>query len=492
VSGQSGPELTADVLATPAAGPAAVRGGTLRIGAYLVGALLSAGSAALLFRHLGVVDTGRYVTVLSLVAIIGGVSDLGLTAVGVRESAVRPAVERSQLLADLLGLRLLLTGAGLLIMLVVAAIGYSATIVAGVALAGVGLLVLTAQDNLVVPLVAELKLGWVAALELLRGVLSVAIIAVLVLVGARLLPFVAISIPVGLCTLPLAARLVRGRRSLRPAFAWRRWRPLVMSVLPFSAAFAAATIYFRVAIIMVSQLSDAHELGLFSASFRMIEVLTVVPGLLAGAALPIFSRAASNDHERLGYALRRVFEVSLILGVWLAVTIAVGAHLAIDIIAGPGFGAAAEVLAVQGIALAGGFVSVVWANAMLSLAMHRQILLLNVTALLTSAALLCVLVPLDGARGAAIGAAVAEVGAAVFSAVIVGRRHPRLRPSLRVLPRVALAAALGLAPLAVGGVPVIVRLAASAAMFAATLLLTGALPPELRALIGRAHEDGAA
>lgn len=481
----------ADVLATPAAGPAAVRGGSLRIAAFLAGALASVGSAALLFRHLGVVDTGRYVAILSLVAIVGGVSDLGLTAVGIRETSVRSAAERPQLLGDLLGIRLTMTALGLLLMLVVAAFGYSPTIVLGVALAGIGLLLQTAQDNLIVPLVSGLQLGRVAALELFRGVLTVLVITALVLVGARLLPFTAISIPVGLLVLAAAARLVRQKRSLRPSFNWSRWRPLLLSVLPYSAAVAAATVYFRVAIIMVSQLGTAHELGLFSASFRVVEVLTVVPALLAGAALPIFARAASDDHERLAYALGRVFEVALIVGAWVAVTIAVGAPLAIDIIGGAQFAAASGVLAIQGIALGAVFVGTVWGNGLLSLGMHRQILALNVSALVASAALLCVLVPLDGARGAAIGIAAGEVAAAFASAAILVRRHPGLRPSLRVLPRVALAAAFGLAPLAVEGVPVIARLATSVGLFAATLIITRALPPELRALIPRAQPRSA-
>ena len=42
-----------DLLDTPDAGPAAIRGATLRVGSYLVGALLSVAAGALLFRHLG-------------------------------------------------------------------------------------------------------------------------------------------------------------------------------------------------------------------------------------------------------------------------------------------------------------------------------------------------------------------------------------------------------------------------------------------------------
>ena len=48
-----------------------MRGGAFRVAGYIVGVLVSVISVALLFRYLGVVDIGRYVTAMSLVAIVG-------------------------------------------------------------------------------------------------------------------------------------------------------------------------------------------------------------------------------------------------------------------------------------------------------------------------------------------------------------------------------------------------------------------------------------
>ncbi len=479
----------ADLLATPAAGPAAVRGGALRVGGYLVGALASAGSAALLFRHLGEVGVGRYVLVLALVAIVGGVSDLGLTSVGVRESAVRPGAERIRLLSDLLGLRLSITLLGVLVIALVAAAGYPPVVLPGVLLAGLGLLLQTTQDNLAIPLVVSLRLGRVAALDLLRQLLTIAAIAALVLAGAGLLPFLAISIPVSLVILVLTASLVRGQRSLLPSFSWQRVRPLLVQVLPYSLAAMAATLYFRVAIVMVSVLASAQQLGAFGASFRIIEVLTAVPALLAGAALPIFARAASNDRERLGYALGRVFEVSLIVGLWVAISLAIGASLAIEVIGGSAFSSSTGVLRIQGIALGATFLSIVWGTGLLSLSLHREILMLNLGALLASIAMLVVLVPLDGAEGAAFAILIGETGAALVSVALLARGRPELRPPMKRVPRIALAVALGLLPLAFSGLPVIVRVLLSTVLYGSTLLVTRAVPPELRDLLPWARTD---
>ncbi|MGH2865041.1 MAG: oligosaccharide flippase family protein [Solirubrobacteraceae bacterium] len=478
-----------DILSTSAAGPAAARGGALRVAGYMLGALFGAAGAAVLFRHLGVVDTGDYVKATALVGIVAAVSDLGLTAVGVREISGLAPEERWPLARDLLGLRVTLTVLGGLVVTAIAWAAYSTTLATGVGLASVGLLLQATQDNFALPLVVGLRLGWVSALDLARQLLTTVCTVALALLGARLVPFLAISIPVGVVLLLVTVRLVLGTRALAPTFSWRRWRRFIGGMLPYSAAVAASALYFRVSILLVSALSNAAQVGYFGASFRVIEVLTLVPALLAGSAFPIFSRAARDDRDRLGYALERVYEVALIVGSWVAVSIAVGAPLAIKVLGGARFAPAAPVLAIQGVALGAMFVSLVWGYGLLSLGLYRQILAINVSALILNAALVAVLVPLDGSRGAALGTAIAEIAAAIVQGLAVVRGRPQLRPSSRILPRVTLAAAFGLAPLALAGVgiPTIGRLALSSALFAGVALLTRAFPRELLDVLPRAR-----
>lgn len=472
-----------DILATAGAGPAAVRGGAMRAAGYIIGALVSVVSASLLFRHLGVRDTGRYVTALSLVAIVAALSDLGLTAIGMREMSMRPPAERWPLARDLLGLRITLTLIGGAVVTLIAWTSYSPTLGLGVALASIGLLVQVTQDNFALPLLIGLRLGWVSVLDLARQLLTTLLTIGLVVLGAGLVPFLGIPIPVAVVVLIPTVLLVRGTRQLAPTFSLKRWRTFIGNMLPYTAAVAASALYFRLAILLVSGLSSGRQLGYFSASFRVIEVLMLVPVLVVGSAFPIFARAAHDDHERLGYALGRVFEVSVIVGGWVAVSIAVGAPLAISIIGGAEFAPAASVLAAQGVGLGAMFVSLAWANALLSLGLFRLILTLNLATLLVNALLLIVLVPLDGARGAAIATAIAEIVAALVQAVAVVRGRPQLRPSLRVLPFVALAAAVGLFPLALTTLPVIARLVISTALFGGVVLITRTLPRELLDLL---------
>ena len=64
-----------DILRSPEAGQRVIRGGTIRGLGYGLGVGLTAIASVFLLRYLGVDDFGRYVTVLSLMAIVSGITD---------------------------------------------------------------------------------------------------------------------------------------------------------------------------------------------------------------------------------------------------------------------------------------------------------------------------------------------------------------------------------------------------------------------------------
>ena len=158
------------------------------------------------------------------------------------------------------------------------------------------------QGTLAIVLLADLRLGTVAGLDLVRQVASVVVVVALfsVAAGAGLVWFWAVPIPVGLLVLGLTARRVRGEVGLVPRFAPSAWRVLLRDVLPFAVATAVAAVYFRVAIIIVSLVAPGEQTGYFGASFRVIEVAVIVPSLLVGSAFPIFAHAG----ERVAQSVR--------------------------------------------------------------------------------------------------------------------------------------------------------------------------------------------
>jgi O-antigen/teichoic acid export membrane protein len=468
-----------ELLDSPEAGPTAVRGAVLRVAGYAAGVLMSVGSAALLFRHLGVEDGGRYVSVLALVGIVAGITEVGMTMIGVRELAVRPRDARSPFIRSLLGLRLVLTLVGIACAVVFAvAAGYDDTMVVGTVLAGLGVVAFALQSTLGIALQAALRFGWVTLLELARQALTVAAIVILVLVGAGLLPFLALTIPVGILMLAITAWVVRADAPLLPSFRPAEWRSLLREVLPFAAATIIAAVYFRAAMIVLSVVSTPTETGYFAAPFRITEVLLAVPSLVVGAAFPIFARAARDDHDRLAYGVERVFQACVVLGGSLFVALLLGAPFAIDVVAGEDFAPSADVLQIQATALALAFPNSVMFYVLLTLRRYGILLGLSAGFLIVTVILAAVLGDARGAEGAAIATVVAEFAGLLAGYVAVLAVAPHVAPGLAVIPKVLVAAGAAAALLALG-LSAIVAASLGLVVYAAIILALRGVPPEL-------------
>ena len=472
--------MTRELLDTPDAGPAAVRGGAIRVIGYGAGVLLTVGSAAVLFRHLGVADSGRYVTVLALMSIVIGVTDIGLTTIGVRELAVRRQSEQRRLMRDLLGLRLTLSVLGVAIATLFAVVaGYDHEMIVGGIFAGVGVVAASVQATLGIALMVELRYGWLTLLDILRQALLVAGILILVAADAGIVPLLALQAPSVLIVLFLTAWLVRGSVPLLPAFEYGRWRALLREVIPFAAATIVAAVYFRASLITLGLVSTDAETGYFGAAFRVSEVLLLVPGLLVGAAFPIFARAARDDHDRLQYGVDRVFRASVVLGGLVMVALVLGAQFVIDVVAGPDFGPSAGVLRIQAAALFLSFAATTLFYGMLSLRMHRGILAIASTVLAVNVALAAILGASHGATGAAWATVVSELAGLVVALALVARSHRQIVPRLVVVVQVLAAAGAALLIALVPGLPSVADAVIGAGIYAALALALRVVPPEL-------------
>ncbi len=473
-----------DVLDTPRAGPAALRGGALRSGAYVLGILLSLVSAPLLIRHLGQVEYGRYITVIALVTIAVGLSEGGVNAVALRNYTNHSGDERTRLMANVLGVRMFLSLAGLIGAVAFAALaGYPSDLVLGTLLVGIGMVFQVTQDLLDVSLQATLLFGRVTAVEFLRQLIGVALVIALVIAGAQLVGFFLVTIPAGLIALLVSMRLVRGLFPLWPAFHLRLAKELLRETFSFGVAVALNTAYFRVTVIVMSLVATAVQTGYFAISFRVVEVLIGVPGLVMAAAFPILTRAQRDDQERFAHAARRMFELALLLGVWLAVCLELGAGFIVRVLAGPTAQPAVDVLRIQGLAVMFTFVAVACAYPMLSIGRQRDLLLANGLALIAALSLSLLLIPSLGAEGGALTTVGAEATVTLVSVVALIRARPGLRLPLGAAPVAAVAAAAAILVGRLVGQHSLVEALAGGLTYISVIYLLGRFPPELGHLI---------
>jgi O-antigen/teichoic acid export membrane protein len=468
------PDTPTDALSAPDVTARTAEGAGLRLGAYVASVLLSVGSAAVLLRYLGVADYGRYVTIFALVTIVSGVTEAGTANVGVRELAVRDRAEHDGILAALQGIRLTLTAAGVaLALLFLLAAGYDGEMLGGAALAGAGLLLTVFAMTLWIPLQADVRLPRVAALELLRQVLTVVVLLALVAGGASLAGLLAAQIPVAVGL--ISAGLLATHASLRAEFDRAAWRRLLAHTLPYATATAIGLVYSSSVVLAMSVVASETETGLYGAASRIFVVLAGSAGILVGSAFPLLARAGRDDRERLRTGVQRLFDVFLAASVGLAIVTAAGAPVAIDIVAGGDYDGSDPVLRLLAAAIPASFLLVLGAFALLSLGRQKLLIAVNGSGLLVAVVLTLALTPDGGAESGAVATIVGESLIAVLTFAALAKAG--ITPRLHALPKVALAAAAAAIPALL--LPALPAAVLAAAVYTAAALALGLVPEEL-------------
>jgi O-antigen/teichoic acid export membrane protein len=479
----------ADVLDTPAAGGLIIRGAAFRVLGYVAGALLATGSIVLLTRYLGVSSFGRYTTVISVVTVASTLTDLGMSGLATREYTVRVGSDREHFMRALLGLRIAVSSVAVLLATAFAiAASYDAALIVGTAIAALGISVGSLQTIVAAPLTAGLRLGVTSALELLRQTVFVALTAILIVSGAGLLPLLGALLPAALVVLAVTVILARRHMPIRPSLKPASWLGLARTTVAFSLATGVGTMYVFATQILTSLVANGHQNGLFAAAFRVFIVIASTAGLLVTAAFPLLARAARDDRDRLAYAVQRLFEVVIVLGIAAALTLVAGAKPIVAVVAGAHYSAAEAVLRIDAAALVASFLLALLGVALIAMHRHRDIVVANLLALATTASLTLVLASTHGARGAAVATVCGEwvLCLAYMSALFRGREA--IRPNLAVVGKVAVAAAPAFAVLLLG-LPDVAQLALALLVYAVGILLLHAVPRELYAALSSRREQ---
>ena len=135
--------------------------------------------------------------------------------------------------------------------------------VEGTAVAGAGIFVLSVQGAIPQPLSVALQNWRLTVNDVLRQALLVACYVVLVIAGAKLLPFFAAQLVAALLALLATPLLVGRRHRVRPRWTQSQIRALAARTLPLAVSTVLIAMYFRVLVILMSLLEpSANQVGL--------------------------------------------------------------------------------------------------------------------------------------------------------------------------------------------------------------------------------------
>ncbi|MFO7792367.1 MAG: flippase [Candidatus Saliniplasma sp.] len=112
----------------------------------------------------------------------------------------------------------------------------------------------------------------------------------------------------------------------------KRWVPLLKKSSPFTLFITVSVIYGQVIIVLLSFLSDSFTTGVYSASWKVIIFLGVVPYSFGRAVYPVFSRLYTSRKDTIEHAYLETLRFLLILSLPLTLGLYVIAEDALELV----------------------------------------------------------------------------------------------------------------------------------------------------------------
>jgi len=280
-----------------------------------------------LARVLGAEGFGKYSYLLAYTNLFAVIVDAGLNSLYAREASRKPD-EKQKIISALVTIKLTL--AGIMSILLV-----GSTLV----LSALGVLEISPQDagcltffalfwvlNSTIDLVNSVyvqaeKLEYDAAINLGHRLISVALGVILVLAMRNVLAVSEAYLAGAAISLLASWLLVRKRFGLRlrPSLATKRLRFLLAEAFPLILTLFFASVYFKVDQVMLKVFRGDAEVGWYSAAFRVLEFVMLVPAATSVVVLPIFSRLFVGDKQLLSSNASRLLRLLFVLGIGVCI-----------------------------------------------------------------------------------------------------------------------------------------------------------------------------
>ncbi len=397
-------------------------------------------SVALLTRYLGTAGYGSYITAITFVQLFGILADLGLYMVSVKKIS-EPGADVDRLFSNFFTLRLFSVLCFVLAApLVVLLFPYPTEVRLGVAAVSLMNLFMMLSQLLTGLFQKSLAMGIVAVSEVAGKSVMLILLYFLLRAHASLPMLLAVSVIGNAAQFFILFGRARRMVRLRLRFEWPVWRVLLKESWPIAVTIALNLVYFRADTILLTLFRSAETVGIYGASYKVLEVLIAFPAMFAGLMTPLLAEQFScNDRARFRVILQRAFDFLLLVALPIVGGTLIVANKLMVLISGPAFAASGDVLRVLIFATGSIFVGMLFGNTIVAVGAQRRMIGVYAVVAVASLAGYLLLIPAFGMWGAAGMTLATELSITLSSMYVVGRATG-VRPSLTVVARALLAA----------------------------------------------------
>lgn len=377
---------------------------------------------AIMARYLRETGFGQYTTVMTFLSFFGIIADFGLTLV-TSQMISQPRADQDSLLNNLFSLRLISAVVFLgLAPLAVLFFPYEPIIKLGVLIASLSYFFVALSQILVGWFQKNLTMAAVAAAEVAG---RLALLGGIILSAAMNFGLTGILLATSISSLVsfvwqyfAARRFIRIKWQINPAI----WLEIIKKSWPLGITIFFNLIYLRADVFILSLLKSQAEVGIYGATYKIIDVLTTLPFMFAGLILPILTTSwLGRDGQRFNNVLQKSLDAMIITAIPLIIGAQIVAKPLMVLVAGENFSQAGSVLKILILAIGFIFFGCLLAHAVIALDKQKKMIGAYLFTALTSLAGYLIFVPVYSYYGAAWVTVYSELMIAILSLYVVSK-----------------------------------------------------------------------
>lgn len=215
------------------------------------------------------------------------------------------------------------------------------------------------------------------------------------------------------------------RRSVAAKLLYESW-PLILAGM-------AVVIYVKIDQVMLGQIRDEHEVGIYAAAVRVSEIWYVIPTILASSLFPSIVRSRDLEEREYHGRLQHYYNFNATLAYSLSIPMTLLAPWIIRVLYGSRYGESAAILMVHIWASLFVFLGVARGGHLLNEGFLRFSLFATGLGAVLNVGLNFLLIPRYAGLGAAVATVISYAVSAVFSGLLYRSTRPIALMQLRAL-----------------------------------------------------------
>lgn len=373
-------------------------------------------TVSIITRYLGKEGFGQYTTILTFLSFFGIIADLGLTLVTVQMIS-RPGANENKILNNLFSLRLVSALIFLsLAPIVVLAFPYEPVVKVGVAIATFSFLFTALNQILVGLFQKKLRMDKVSISEVIGRAILVLTVLLSVKFNYGLNGIIWATVISSAVSFFLHFLFAKKFVKIQIEFDFKVWKEILIKSWPLAITIFFNLLYLKTDILFLSLFKDQASVGIYGASYKVIDVLITIPFMFAGIILPLltFSWESKNldDFKRI---MQKSFDFMAIIALPFLIGTQFVASRIMILIAGEDFSESGAVLKILSLAAAIIFLGTIFSHAVIALDKQKKIIGAYVFTSLSSVIAYLIFIPKYSYFGAAWITVYSELAIALFS-----------------------------------------------------------------------------